>query len=82
MPRRRWVDDTKRRGIPRGVGRGVGIRLREEESSEGEVDNIDVSRGEGVSGDEWISGFEDEDGAIAIAVDIRCAITQPTIFSR
>lgn len=58
--------------MPRGVGRGVGWQKREVVGSTG----ISV-RGEG-DGEVVMGGAV----AIAIAVDIRCAITQPTIFSR
>jgi hypothetical protein len=71
MPWRRWVEGTKRRGIPRGVGRGCGWQKREVVGSIGirERDGVwEVEEGEGV--------------AMAIAVVMRWASTQPTIFSR
>jgi len=70
MPWRRWVEGTKRRGMPRGVGRGVGWQNREVVGSTGIRD-----RGDGA----WVW---DGEVAIAIAVVICWAITQPTIFSR
>lgn len=63
-PKRRCALETKRRGIPRGVGSGVGISRMAEEPFELEVDS------------------EPSRGAIAMAVEIRCAMTQPIIFSR
>jgi hypothetical protein len=56
--------------MPRGVGRGVGWQKRE----------VVGSTGISVRGDEEVVAGGTV--AIAIAVDIRCAITQPTIFSR
>lgn len=81
MPRRRCDDETKRRGIPSGVDNGVGMRLSEEESSvldeacepAESSSPLHVSLG---------SALDDDRGAIAMAVDIRWATTQPTIFSR
>ena len=61
-PKRRCALETKRRGIPRGVGNGVGTSRRAEESFELEVDS--------------------SLGAMAMAVEMRCAMTQPMIFSR
>lgn len=55
--------------MPRGVGSGVGWQKRE----------VDGSMGINERGDEV---GEEGGEAMAIAVDICCAITQPTIFSR
>lgn len=60
--------------MPRGVGSGAGWQNKEDEASTGiksavDRDGVEVAEvGDGV--------------AMAMAVDIRCAMTQPTIFSR
>ena len=56
MPRRRWEVGTKRRGIPRGVGRGAGWMRREVE---------------GVRGREMCVGEGGAGAATAIAVEMR-----------
>lgn len=76
MPSRRWDNETKRRGIPSGVGRGVGMRVTEDES-----ETLDDSRVfPGPSSVSSAVSVADR-GAMAIAVDILCAMTQPMIFS-
>lgn len=89
------MEETKRREMPRGVGSGVGRRVREVESEgsgagggvfEGlESDSVEcVSSSGGVSLVLSLLGWEGEgvgEGAMAMAVDMRCAITHPMIFS-
>lgn len=72
IPSRRWEEETNSRGIPIGVGSGFGQTYRFVEGST-EIREAGVSFG-GSSGE--------EDETIAMAVEMRCAITQPTIFSR
>ena len=65
-PSRRCVLETNKRGIPKGVDRGVGnSRIAEDESFEVWGVEVEVSR-----------------GTMAMAVEIRCAMTHPMIFSR
>lgn len=75
--------------MPRGVGRGVGRRVREVESVGSRVggglgsDSVEVGSPGGVLS-LLLSGWEGEgvgEGAMAMAVDMRCAITHPMIFS-
>ncbi len=74
--------------MPRGVGRGVGRRVRDVESEgPGPFEGFGSDSGEVVKGGVVslvLSGWEGVgvgEGAMAIAVDIRCAITHPIIFS-
>ena len=69
-PKRRCVDGTKRRGIPIGVGSGVGSQKRFPEGPMGM--RLVVS--------EELSTFGV--GAMAMAVEICWAITHPIIRSR
>lgn len=45
-----------------------------------EVEDLDVALSDEAGGDS--EGLDFARGAIAMAVEMRCAITQPTIFSR
>jgi hypothetical protein len=74
IPCRRWAEDTKMRGIPRGVGSGVGWQNRPAFASTG--NRVGVVPGYGCAS--LLSSGE----AMAIAVDIRWAMRQPAIFSR
>jgi hypothetical protein len=82
-PWRRCVDETNSRGMPSGVGRGVGWqKMPELVSTE---TSFAVGLGDGASEDEG-SGSQAElhsaGVAMTMAVEICCAITHPTIFSR
>ena len=77
IPCRRWDEDTKMRGIPRGVGRGIGWQNRPALKSTG-IKEVGCS-GECARRRARLLSSEE---ATAIAVEIRCAIRQPAIFSR
>ena len=76
MPSLRWVEDTKRRGIPRGVGRAAGWQKSPALTSTGTKAVVDIFS---CGVDDWSLSSEE---AIFIAVEIRCAMRQPAIFSR
>lgn len=75
IPCRRWDEETKMRGIPSGVGRGVGWQNRLALMSTSVKPIVRA----GCSGECILVSFGE---AIIIAVEIRCATTHPAIFSR
>lgn len=79
IPCRRCVEGTKSRDIPIGVGSGVGRQKRPVLASTATRAAVDVATG---SRDEFDPSGHSVRDAIAIAVEMRCAIKQPTIFSR
>jgi len=75
MPSRRWDDETNRREMPMGVGRGSGEQQRF-------VSVSTMTAVEAFSESESWRVADDCDGTTAMAVEIRWAITQPAMRSR
>lgn len=77
------MDETNKRGIPSGVGSGAGWQKIPELVST--ATSRAVGLGAGGEGEDCGASQAEAHSAgvaMAMAVDIRCAITHPTIFSR
>lgn len=83
-PWRRWVDETNSLGIPSGVGRAAGWqKIPAVVSTATSLDvGLEVGALEDREDGESQAEMHSAGVAMAMAVEICCAMTQPTIFSR